>query len=403
MKCTCRYCHDIDYDNSIFFINSSQLFRQRPIGVTGLLRVKNDAEFLALCIESCIDALDELIIVYQDCEDNSPEIIAQKQQKYPNKIRSFFYQPKVLSHNLSDEEFAYAVKLPLNSIHLLCNYYNYALLKATFRYAVKIDADQIYFTQKFKTFCDAYRKQQKVKIKCKEYIACLHLYLYATLSQIGLKQVKKITRYISPSNQQVRRYQSYTLKKITNKKYTTSFSGINLLYTQGQWQLPLCNYDTGLFPPFNGCHDHLIFRIATDTYYKPQPVHSTNNYKYQNAIIETFTKNQSLTFYKSIFKPNLLYGGFLWYHVAPLKHSLQDRYPEYKGHLYTLFKNRIPYSTLENRLQSPLKRWMRGWYDIFWNIEQDLLPKQYLPDILNIIKRHTRYETTNETHRNSMG
>ncbi|MFR8356017.1 MAG: hypothetical protein ACLVEJ_10415 [Parabacteroides sp.] len=40
--------------------------------------VKNDAEFLSDCIESCIDALDELIICYQDCTDNAPEIIRGK-------------------------------------------------------------------------------------------------------------------------------------------------------------------------------------------------------------------------------------------------------------------------------------------------------------------------------------
>lgn len=45
------------------------------IGVSGLMRVKNEAEFIALSVESCIDALDELIIVFQDCQDNTPQII----------------------------------------------------------------------------------------------------------------------------------------------------------------------------------------------------------------------------------------------------------------------------------------------------------------------------------------
>ena len=177
MKCTCKYCQNIDYDNSAFVVDFSHLLKERPIGVSGLLRVKNDAEFLALCIDSCIDALDELIIVYQECTDNSPEIIAQKQKQYPDKIRSYFYRPKVLSHNLSDEEFAYAASLPSNSIHLLCNYYNYALSKASFRYAVKIDADQIYFTEKFRAICDAYRSKERKKITIGEHLAALHLYL----------------------------------------------------------------------------------------------------------------------------------------------------------------------------------------------------------------------------------
>mgnify|MGYP001515929118 CR=1 FL=1 len=75
MKCTCKYCQNLDYDNSEFFVDRSFLVRERPVGVTGLLRVKNDAEFLALCIDSCIEALDELVIVYQPCDDDSPRII----------------------------------------------------------------------------------------------------------------------------------------------------------------------------------------------------------------------------------------------------------------------------------------------------------------------------------------
>lgn len=152
MKCTCKYCQNLDYDNSEYFVDRSHLNRPRPVGVTGLLRVKNDAEFLALCIDSCIEALDELVIVYQPCDDDSPRIIESKRRQYPDKIRTYFYRPVVLSHHLTEEEFRYASALPETSIHLLSNYYNYTLSKASYRYALKIDADQIYFTDKLKEF-----------------------------------------------------------------------------------------------------------------------------------------------------------------------------------------------------------------------------------------------------------
>ena len=155
MKCNCKYCKDIDYDNSEYFVDLSLLTNERPIGVSGLLRVKNDAEFLALCVDSCIDALDELIIVYQECDDDSPQIIEQKRQQYPDKIRTYFYRPLVLSHNLTSEELHYVSTLDKTSIHLLSNYYNYTLSKASYRYAIKIDGDQVYFTDKLKSFCNA--------------------------------------------------------------------------------------------------------------------------------------------------------------------------------------------------------------------------------------------------------
>ena len=44
-------------------------------GLSGLMRIKNEASFIEGCITSCIDALDELIIVYNDCTDNTPEIV----------------------------------------------------------------------------------------------------------------------------------------------------------------------------------------------------------------------------------------------------------------------------------------------------------------------------------------
>ena len=61
-------------------INNNQLRN----GVSGIMRVKNDAEFIEASIDSCIDALDELVIVYNDCSDNSPELIYKKQMQYPD-------------------------------------------------------------------------------------------------------------------------------------------------------------------------------------------------------------------------------------------------------------------------------------------------------------------------------
>ena len=45
-------------------------------GISGLMRVKNDAELIEASINSCIDALDELIIVYNDCTDDTPASVS---------------------------------------------------------------------------------------------------------------------------------------------------------------------------------------------------------------------------------------------------------------------------------------------------------------------------------------
>lgn len=97
------------------------------IGVSGLMRVKNEAEFIALSVESCIDALDELIIVFQDCQDNTPQIIDDLVKKYPTKISAYHYIHEIKSHQLNDNEFDIISNLPQNSPELLATYYNFAL------------------------------------------------------------------------------------------------------------------------------------------------------------------------------------------------------------------------------------------------------------------------------------
>ena len=56
-------------------------------GLSGFIRAKNEAQFIEACIDSCIDALDELIIVYNDCTDETPEIVERKRKQYPDKIK----------------------------------------------------------------------------------------------------------------------------------------------------------------------------------------------------------------------------------------------------------------------------------------------------------------------------
>ena len=102
-----------------------------PTGVSGYLRVYNEAETLALCIKSVVHALDELIIVVQESSDNSLQIAQALEQEYPNKIRVFAY-PFI---NFTED---------INSIHSFVNYSNFALSTCRYSYVVTIAAAQIY-------------------------------------------------------------------------------------------------------------------------------------------------------------------------------------------------------------------------------------------------------------------
>ena len=135
------------------------------------MRCQNSADFLDACIESCIEGLDELIAVYHNCTDETANILKRKQSKYPYKIKIFEYQPYIYPIDLTDEQFQETMNLPKDSIHLLSGYTNYAISKVTYRYAIKIDSDQLFFSESFKKYCDAYRTEQKVRINPLEQLA----------------------------------------------------------------------------------------------------------------------------------------------------------------------------------------------------------------------------------------
>lgn len=299
VECTCPLCQKGEYNSADYYVDMSFLKKKRPVGVSGLLRVKNDAEFLSDCIDSCIGALDELIICYQDCTDNAPDIIRQKQRQYPDKIKVYYYAPPVFCHGLTEEETRDAFSLPDTSVHKLCNYYNYTLSKATYRYAMKIDSDQIYFAEKLKRFCDAYRKEGQVRMSFGNYLAKYYVKRYETAVRVSSVLFKVDLLSLIPGVRYMieKQYESYLLKEIISNKYALSLSGINLGYEQGRWGIYLLNKQ-----PFNGVADHLIFRITENTFY--------TTYSGWKTPIERMN-----------YEAPMLLGGWFWYHLQGMREN----------------------------------------------------------------------------------
>ena len=69
----------------------------------------------------------------------------------------YAYPYEVKAFNLSREEFQKIKELPEDNPHLFSSYSNFALSKVTADYALKIDADQVYFSNKLKEWCDFMR------------------------------------------------------------------------------------------------------------------------------------------------------------------------------------------------------------------------------------------------------
>ena len=335
--CSCPLCSKGNYDPSEFQVDLSKLKRKRPIGVSGLIRVKDGARWLAQSIDTCIGALDELIICYQESTDETAAIVEQKRQQYPDKIKAYFYAPPVYAHSLTEEDFWYAYHLPKDSIHLLSNYYNYTLSKATYRYAMKIDADQLYFTDRLLKLCDAYRGIEDYKFSLKECIAYNWGRIFFKLCRCfywSIKIMDKLPSY----GIIMEMYRSYIYRLVHKNKISVSLSGINLYRDREGWGVPVFTKGCELPLVFNGCGDLFVFEVSDQSFYIPfyqSPKESDQS--------DSIKWNPGYNVYRIIenfhYDSKIVHGGFFWYHMKFIDVYEFDKKPISLGACYNDLKN----------------------------------------------------------------
>lgn len=303
--------------------HTEKIIEEMKKGVSGFMRVKNDAEFVEACIDSCIDALDELVIVYNDCSDATPELVEKKRQEYPDKIKVYEYKHKVYSVNLSIEEYEYAQSLSDDSPHLLCNFYNFALSKVSYDCAVKIDSDQIYIAEQLKKWCDFYRRDEVLCKSMKYYWGWIFNLYFIAYKFICFKTGKvhnllpeRLVSFMYPYYEEYMRYEA------GRGRVCLSLSGLNVFKDNG-WFVCLGRKGNGLniLPPFNGEGDHLIFRVSKKTYFRRFDMPYYNllaNSEY--SLIEEFVHP-----YK------VLCAGFAWFHLNAYRIKYRDEVRQVKA------------------------------------------------------------------------
>lgn len=123
--------------NDKFLIKKINISNRKD-GVSGFMRVKNGGDTIFHCVESHIDILDEVLIVYNKCTDNTEEEINRLIRKYPSKIKIIEYEPEVypIGSELHRKENEY-------SVHSLVNYYNFSLSNTSYQWCMKLDDDHV--------------------------------------------------------------------------------------------------------------------------------------------------------------------------------------------------------------------------------------------------------------------
>ncbi len=267
-------------------------------GLSGLMRIKNEADFIEGCIESCISALDELIIVYNDCTDKTPEIVEKMRCLYPNKIKVYAYNKNVLSHNLTKEEFEYAKSLPADSPRLHCNQCNFALSKSSYKYAVKIDADQLYFSDELKKWRDVCSGDEKLKwtpVLILGWLFMIYFSLYRRLSSMVGSPCLWMLPYCL-FKVFIKPYLYYAKWRLVKGNAAIALSGFNVFKDDSGWYIPFDGFN--IHPPYNGEGDTLIFRVSTQTYFT----------KVVNEVTHTITERFNCSC-------KMMFAGPVWFHL----------------------------------------------------------------------------------------
>lgn len=380
--CTCPFCLKGNYDPADYSVDISTFKRERPVGVSGLMRVKNEARWIEQSIDTCINALDELIICYQPCSDETPEIIERKRLQYPDKIKVFFYAPPLYAFELSRKDFDYACSLPKDSIHHFSNYTNYILSKASYRYAMKIDADQIYFSKRISDLCDAYRGFTRKRKAISTGLAFGYYRLFIGLGKRYPSIFFRITDFIPFKGQVMEKYWDYLCTQIVQTKKPVSLSGINLYKGRNGWAIPALTNSDDYLLPFNGVGDLEIFAVSDQSYFYPcyqtmkieevtemilfNPMYTSRR------VIEVFHREGSTA----------LYAGFCWYHMKFVNQKYAAGHPLFEKIDFKSFFS-FSLSELINRklLNISQFRYMPHWYSFVYDKKipnpDDLLSKLF--------------------------
>lgn len=290
--------------------------RELKDGLSGLMRIKNEASFIEGCVDSCIDALDELIIVYNDCTDDTPEIVEKKRRQYPDKIKTYAYNYGVLSHNLTKEEFEYAKSLPDDSPRLHSNQCNFALSKANYKYAVKIDADQLYFSDELKKWRDVCSGEVRIKWHIGfiwGWLFMMYFTVYRRLSvKVGKPCLWMIPDWLVASG--FKYYHTYSQWKLKRGGACIALSGLNV-FRDDHWYVPFDSVN--IHPPYNGEGDTVIFKISDETYWKR---HCSGKIPY--SVTENFYHPYKMMFTYPV-----------WFHLHALRDYCRNKVQDYKnGH-----------------------------------------------------------------------
>jgi len=354
--CTCIHCSAGEYDPAAYNVSDDevhQLNKTRPFGLSGHMVAKNEALTIKESVESVLPALDELIITYQTSKDRTEEILMQLKEQYPDKLRIFHYKPYLPPYGrLADRK--ESNRYPEGSIHNPSNYYNYGLVRHRFAYYMKVDGDQVYFTEKLKHFKDElhriyhqpdWKKGKLIRQFCRK---CYWLNYY--LSRFAPLQP-------FPPDSRLNRA---LFALAYSPDFAFSMAGLNVHFQDNKLAIPVepLNYNSGV-------GDHFILPVTSKTIYHWS---EKNLYEYFSM-------------------PKFISIGFCWLHFKYIKIAMDKQIRKPPGEAVPLAQCgelsadellKKASSTVENKRNQVRTMLLTH----FWEMD-----KQYIPELPGLTEK----------------
>lgn len=268
---------------------------ERKNGLSGLIRTRNEAPLLGPCIDSCIDALDELIVVCFDCTDNTLEVLEKKKRQYPDKLRVFEYNHKVLAFDLTQDEFELAKGLPDDSPRLYGNLCNWGMSKAQYKYLTKIDADQLYFADELKKWRDVCSGAVQLKWRISFIWGWLFMMYFSLYRRVSLRSGKPCLWMIPDWLVRIlfKSYSDYSKWMLQRGKVLIALSGVNV-FKDDRWYVTFDGVN--IHPPYNGEGDTVIFKISDHTYWGKYYREDRKPYSVTEVLVDTLNRKRMFSY-----------------------------------------------------------------------------------------------------------
>ena len=198
--------------------------RRKKQRISAMLRVKNEARYLAPALESIVGLVHEVVVIDNLSEDQTPQIAAGFAERFPGKVRLHRY-PHAVARVGAENRALIESEEGRRSPALLSNYYNWCLARCTGDFILKWDGDMV-ATEQFAGELAEFQRGPWLVFKFRG--ANLHP---DRLHLVG----------VPPKNQDA------IQEQVTGK------------FTVGNWTAPFTDYEPRLFPRYQAIYNNAFW------------------------------------------------------------------------------------------------------------------------------------------------